>query len=124
MCRTSHAAPSPSSRAIQSSVGYLGRVAALKVLVDGVALPEAEGRALWQRFSAHMEAHRGDLEGFAKSEGFASVHPVMGTEGAELHASRTTAQRPYQTAARSGPGSSGSHPGAGNRAKSRDRRRR
>lgn len=109
---------------LTDTAGYLGRVSALKVLVDGVALPEAEARALWSRFSAHMEAHRGDLEGFAKAEGFASVHPVMGAEGAELHASRTAAQRPYQTAGRSGPGSAGSHLGGGNRGKSRDRRRR
>lgn len=79
----------------------------LKVLVDGVPMPDAEAREFWKRFSEHMEANKGDLAGFAKKEGFASVHPVMGREGAELHASRDAAQKPYATAPRSGSGSSG-----------------
>jgi hypothetical protein len=47
----------------------------LAVLVDGVALGDDEARALWVRFSRHMDAHQGDLAGFAASEGFASVVP-------------------------------------------------
>jgi hypothetical protein len=78
----------------------------LKVFVDGVPMPESEALAFWRRFSEHMEANRGDLAGFAKKEGFASVHPMTGPEGAELHASKRDPQRPYTTAARrSGSGS-------------------
>jgi hypothetical protein len=77
-------------------------VSRLKVFVDGAPLPEDEAREFWKRFSAHMDANKGDLAGFAKKEGFASVHPAMGAEGAELHASRDAAQKPYATAPRSG----------------------
>jgi hypothetical protein len=72
----------------------------LRVLVDGSPMPEAEARGFWERFSAHMEAHQGDLEGFARSEGFTSVKPVVGEDGPELHASRTTPQAPYRNAER------------------------
>lgn len=83
----------------------------LRVLVDGQAMPEKEAREFWKRFSDHMEANKGDLAGFAKKEGFASVHPVMGREGAELHASRDAVQKPYATASRgSGSGSAPIHP--------------
>jgi hypothetical protein len=69
--------------------------AVLAVSIDGMLLPEDEARALWDRFSAHMEAHAGDLEGFARSEGLASVHPTAGGGRAILVASRTQPQRPY-----------------------------
>ncbi len=72
--------------------------ARLSVLVDGAPMGEDEARALWARFSAYMEENRGDLAGFAKQEGFASVHPATGAQGAALIASRTAPQRPYQTA--------------------------
>lgn len=67
----------------------------LSVLVDGVALPADEARALWQRFSDWMEEHRGDLAGFAAREGFASVHPGVDRGEPVLLASRTAPQRPY-----------------------------
>jgi len=67
----------------------------MRVLVDGVALPDDEARALWQRFSDWMEEHKGDLAGFAKAEGFASVHPGVAGGRPVLHASRTAAQKPY-----------------------------
>jgi hypothetical protein len=70
----------------------------LTVLVDGVALPEESARAFWGRFSSHMEEHKGDLAGFAKAEGFASVHPKVGPEGPVLVASRTEAQGSYANA--------------------------
>jgi hypothetical protein len=78
----------------------------LAVVVDGVALPEAEARAMWERFSAWMEEHRGDLAGFAEQEGFVSVHP--GVDGGKpiLIASHHAAQQPYAPAtdgSRSGP---------------------
>jgi hypothetical protein len=47
----------------------------LVVLVDGSALPEDEGRALWTEFSAHMDANQGDMAGFAKKKGWQSVLP-------------------------------------------------
>lgn len=68
---------------------------ALAVLVDGEEMPEAEGRALWERFSTWMEEHKGDLLGFAKSEGFASVHPGVLGGRPVLRASRTAAQQAY-----------------------------
>jgi hypothetical protein len=58
-------------------------------------MPAEEARAFWGRFSAYMEEHKGDLAGFAKQEGFASVHPSMKDGSAILLASRTSAQRPY-----------------------------
>ena len=72
--------------------------AALAVIVDGQALAEEEARAFWGRFSAYMEANKGDLLGFAKQEGFASVHPEMRAERAVLVASRSAPQRGYANA--------------------------
>ena len=63
--------------------------------IDGEWLIDAEARAFWDRFSVYMEAHRGDLAGFAKREGFASVHPSTEAGGAVLLVSRTEPQRPY-----------------------------
>lgn len=90
----------------------------LRVLVDGVALPEAEAREFWARFSAHLDAHKGDLKGFAAAEGFASVHPE--TRGGEpsLIVSRTEAQRAYTHAPSRGTGPPSSAPG-GSRAPQR-----
>ena len=67
----------------------------LGVLVDGVALPPEEARALWERFSDWMEEHRGDLAGFAAKEGFTSIHPGVDNGSPVLLASKTAAQRPY-----------------------------
>lgn len=86
----------------------------LSVMVDGVEMPEAEARAFWKRFSDHMDANKGDLAGFAKAEGFASVKPVMSAVGPELVVSRTAAQTPYKKAEakRSNDGSSKARGGA------------
>ena len=68
------------------------------MVVDGVPMAVAEARDLWQRFSAYMEEHRGDLGGFAKSEGFVSAHPrsgVPGYTGAVLVLSRSAPQEAY-----------------------------
>jgi hypothetical protein len=67
----------------------------LGVVIDGQPMPPSDARAFWERFSAYMEEHKGDLAGFAKQEGFASVHPSMKDGTAILLASRTSAQRPY-----------------------------
>jgi hypothetical protein len=74
----------------------------LAVLVDGVALPPDDARALWERFSDWMEEHRGDLAGFATKEGFASAHPGVENGRPVLLVSRRDAQRPYAPAAQLG----------------------
>jgi len=70
----------------------------LRVVVDGVPMPEAEARAFWGRFSAYLEEHHGDLAGFAKAEGFASVHPETHGGAPVLVVSRTAPQRAYANA--------------------------
>ena len=47
----------------------------LVVIVDGKTLPEGAARALWKRFSEHMDKNRSDTGGFARAEGFTSVRP-------------------------------------------------
>jgi hypothetical protein len=49
--------------------------ARLVALVDNVPLDPEAGRALWTEFSAHMDAHEGDMAGFAKAKGWVSVAP-------------------------------------------------
>ncbi len=73
---------------------------ALRVLVDGVALPDDDARALWKRFSAWMEEHPGDLAGFAEGEGLTSIQPEMHAGLPVLSASRTKPQGPYEDASR------------------------
>jgi hypothetical protein len=71
---------------------------ALRVVIDGAPLEDAEARAFWKRFSAWMDEHRGDLAGFARTEGLASVHPEMHGGGPVLVGSRSAPQRAYVTA--------------------------
>jgi hypothetical protein len=71
---------------------------ALRVLVDGVFLSDDEARTMWQRFSTWMDGNKGDLAGFARAEGFASLHPEMHGGSPVLVASRTAGQKPYTTA--------------------------
>ena len=70
----------------------------LRVLVDGVALPDAEAVAFWRRFSVWMDAHPGDLGGFAKTESLSSVQPEMHDGTPVLVASRSAPQAPYRSA--------------------------
>ncbi len=70
----------------------------LRVLLDGTPLADADARALWQRFSAWMEEHPSDLGGFARAEGFASVHPELHGGEPVLVVSRAVPQRPYAAA--------------------------
>lgn len=84
-------------------------MADLKVKVDGVFLPETEARALWARFSAHMETNRGDLLGFAKAEGFESIQPAVEGGRPLLVASRSMPQGPYVSVT-SSEGSKGGSP--------------
>ncbi len=76
----------------------------LVVVVDGEAMEESLAKAFWQRFSAYMEEHKGDLGGFAASEGLASVHPELRDGRPALVASRQSAQRPYANAPNLGTG--------------------
>jgi hypothetical protein len=71
---------------------------ALRVVVDGVEMADDEARALWARFSAHMDASKGDLRGFAQAEGYASVHPEVWGGAPVLVVSRDATQRPYVNA--------------------------
>jgi hypothetical protein len=58
-------------------------------VIDGVALADAEGEALWKAFSAHMDEHRGDMAGFAKARGFREVKPEYRHGQAVLVITRT-----------------------------------
>jgi hypothetical protein len=92
---------------------------ALRAFLDAAPLSEPEARALWQRFSAWMEEHAGDLAGFARAEGFASVHPELHGGEPVLVVSKTAPQRPYASAlARGGQGA----PARSRRKSSRSRR--
>jgi len=71
----------------------------LQVVVDGVPLDGDRARTFWQRYSAWMEEHAGDLAGFARSEGLASMHPEMHAGAPVLVGSRTEPQLPYAPAA-------------------------
>ena len=70
----------------------------MRVVIDGTALPDAEARAFWERFSTWMEDHPGDLGGFAKTEGYASVHPTVESGQPVLRVSKTATQQPYVAA--------------------------
>jgi hypothetical protein len=72
----------------------------LRVLVDGVALPDETARAFWKRYSAWLDERAGDLAGFAASEGLSSVHPEMHGGAPVLSASHTAPQRAYSSAPR------------------------
>jgi hypothetical protein len=76
------------------------RAAGVKVVVDGKPLLDDTAAALWRRFSAWMEAHAGDLGGFAASEGFARVHPEIHDGTPVLIASRSGTQSAYAPAPR------------------------
>ena len=67
-------------------------------MIDGAAMAEEPARAFWARFSAWMEDHRGDLGGFARAEGLASVRPEMHGGEPVLVASRTVLQAAYTSA--------------------------
>ena len=84
---------------------------ALAVLLDGQPMPPADARAFWGRFSAYMEEHKGDLAGFARQEGLASVHPAMQGGQAVLLASASAPQKAYAPAPVSRGGGSSGHQG-------------
>ena len=61
----------------------------LMAQIDGVVLDEEAARELWKEFSAHMDANKGDMAGFAKSKGWHSVAPEF-REGKAVLFARTT----------------------------------
>jgi hypothetical protein len=65
----------------------------LRVLVDGRPLPADEARATWERFSAHMDANRGDFAGFASAEGFLEATVAVAGTTPTLSLSSTKAER-------------------------------
>jgi hypothetical protein len=72
-----------------------GEASRLAVSVDGTPMAGDAARDVWQRFSAYMEEHKGDLAGFAKAEGYLSVHPRSEGGRAVLVFSRTEPQEAY-----------------------------
>ena len=77
------------------------------MIVDDVPLPEDEARALWTRFSAHMDAHQGDMAGFAKENGWVSAAPeyrkgqaVLVVKTATTPANKTRTASPPKAATR------------------------
>jgi hypothetical protein len=75
-------------------------MSALRVLIDGEPLAAEEAIAFWKRFSEWMDDHRGDLAGFARSEGFSSVQPELHDGAPVLIASRSARQQAYDVARR------------------------
>src|SRR5690606_6245707 len=82
---------------------YALEMSRLRDVVDGRPLPEDEARALWQRFSAHMDENRGDFEGFARAEGYAAASVAVAgstptlnlrSEGASPAGERASERRP------------------------------
>ena len=53
---------------------------ALSVRIDGQPIGDDDARAIWERFSRHMDVNQGDFAGFAAAEGYkhASVDVVSG----------------------------------------------
>ncbi len=47
----------------------------LAAKVNGAFLDDEAARQMWVEFSAHMDAHENDFDGFARSKGFASAKP-------------------------------------------------
>jgi hypothetical protein len=47
----------------------------LAAWIDGAPLGDDEARLLWKEFSEHMDAHRGDMAGFAAKKGWFAVLP-------------------------------------------------
>jgi hypothetical protein len=74
----------------------MGGQSRLAVVIDGVPLTDDdEARALWTKFSQHMDEHQGDLAGFAKLCGYASVKPEA-RKGQAVLVIETRAQPPPQ----------------------------
>ncbi|WP_437715241.1 hypothetical protein WMF45_01730 [Sorangium sp. So ce448] len=71
----------------------------LAASIDGAPLADEEARDLWTRFSRYMDEHRGDMAGFARENGYASVTPTF-ERGQALLVVRTTEAPPEKPAQR------------------------
>jgi hypothetical protein len=71
----------------------------LAAVVDGKPSEPADAKALWERFSAYMDEHQGDFDGFAKEEGLlaARVDVVQGVPTLTLSSTAERAPEPGQT---------------------------
>ncbi|UQA59588.1 hypothetical protein [Polyangium aurulentum] len=78
----------------------------LAALVDGKPLPEEEARDLWKRFSEHMGDNKGDMEGFAKKNGYTAISPEF-RGGRAVLVAYTTTPPPAPAPARGKPGGGG-----------------
>jgi hypothetical protein len=74
----------------------------LAAMIDGVTLALEPARELWKEFSAHMDAHEGDMAGFAKLKGWFAVAPEY-RQGKAVLLVRTTAAAPMPPAPKAKP---------------------
>jgi len=74
--------------------------ARLAVVRDGIPLPEDQAKALWRAFSEHMEQNPHDVDGFARSHGFARVRTEHRRGRAVLLVSSRAASLPPPPASR------------------------
>lgn len=74
--------------------------ARLAVVRDGISLPEDQAKALWRAFSEHMEQNPHDVDGFARSHGFARVRTEHRRGRAVLLVSSRAASLPPPPASR------------------------
>lgn len=74
--------------------------ARLAVVRDGIQLPEDQAKALWRAFSEHMEQNPHDVDGFARSHGFARVRTEHRRGRAVLLVSSRAASLPPPPASR------------------------
>jgi hypothetical protein len=86
----------------------------LAALVDGAPLPEDEARDLWKRFSEHMGEHKGDMEGFARKNGYTAIAPEF-RGGRAVLVAYTTAPPPPPPAKGKPAGQGRGAPGRGKR---------
>lgn len=87
----------------------------LAALVDGAPLPEEQARDLWKRFSEYMGEHQGDMEGFARSNGYTAISPEFRGGRAVLVAYTTTPPPPAPPAKGKPSGGARGAPGRGRR---------
>ena len=68
----------------------------LAAVVDGKPSEPSDAKALWERFSAYMDEHQGDFDGFAKQEGLLSarVDVVQGVPTLTLSSAAERAPEP------------------------------
>ena len=72
----------------------------LNAIVDGQPLDQQSATQLWREFSAYMDNHEGDFDGFAKQAGFlkASVAVMQGRPTLTLSSTAKGSDAPKQPA--------------------------